>query len=86
MFQQPPETRVFRTEDDGERSNAGSNYGDWRPATPRRPHGYDFEAGFTQPQPHDADHRHYQRLRSEHARELDAHYAQWRQQQRYGSR
>jgi hypothetical protein len=85
MFQQRPETRVYATGDGGERSNAGSNYGDWRPAGPRRPHGYDFEARFTQPSWPDADHQHYQRLRNEHARELDAHYAQWRRE-RYGSR
>ena len=34
---------------DGERSTAGSNYGDWRPTQPQRPHGYDFEARFRQP-------------------------------------
>lgn len=64
---------------DGERSTAGSNYGDWRPATPPRPHGYDFEARFAHGEglPHDPD---YQRLRDEHARELDAHYPHWRQQ------
>ena len=37
---------------DGERSTAGSNYGDWRPAQPPRPHGYDFEKRF-RPQPGD---------------------------------
>ena len=37
--------RVYAT-GDGERSTAGSNYGDWRPAQPQRPHGYDFEARF----------------------------------------
>ena len=31
---------------DGERSTAGSNYGDWRPAQPQRPHRNDFEARF----------------------------------------
>lgn len=34
---------------DGERSTAGSNYGDWRPAQPHRPHGYDYESGFVPP-------------------------------------
>jgi len=67
---------------DGERSTAGSNYGDWRPATPPRPHGYVFEARFAHgqglaPHPDDAD---YRRLRDEHARELAAHYPHWRQQ------
>jgi hypothetical protein len=34
---------------DGERSTAGTNYGDWRPNHPQRPHGYDFEERFTTP-------------------------------------
>ena len=34
---------------DGERSTAGSNYGDWRPAVPHGPQGYDFESRFTPP-------------------------------------
>lgn len=75
--------RVYPT-GDGERSTAGSNYGDWRPATPPRPHGYDFEARFAHGPgdgpPRDPDEAHYRRLRDEHARELDAHYPHWRQQ------
>ena len=52
---------------DGERSTAGSNYGDWRPAQPPRPHGYDFESRFAQP-PADgmAPDPDYRRLREEH--------------------
>lgn len=53
---------------DGERSSAGSNYGDWRPASPAQPHGFDFEARY------EPD---YQRLRDEHAQALDAHYPHW---------
>lgn len=34
---------------DGERSTAGSNYGDWRPLGPRPPRGYDFEKRFVPP-------------------------------------
>lgn len=34
---------------DGERSSAGSNYGDWRPAHGPLPHGYDFESRFVAP-------------------------------------
>jgi hypothetical protein len=34
---------------DGERSTAGSNYGDWRPLGRRPPHGYDFEKRFVPP-------------------------------------
>lgn len=68
---------------DGERSTAGSNYGDWRPAQPPRPHGYDFEKRFTDPSPDwaavDPD---YCRLREEHERELDAHYPYWLEQRR----
>jgi hypothetical protein len=65
---------------DGERSTAGSNYGDWRPAQPPRPHGYDFDQRFAN-LPHDRvtldpD---YRRLREEHERELDAHYPAWLQ-------
>ena len=63
---------------DGERSTAGSNYGDWRPADGPKPHGYDFEARFSHP-PHwqDPD---FQRLRAEHARDVDERYPQWRQE------
>ncbi|MDR7297787.1 hypothetical protein J2X16_003136 [Pelomonas aquatica] len=64
---------------DGERSTAGSNYGDWRPAHPQRPHGYDFEARFRQ-QPADwTTDPDYRRLRGEHERDLDAHYPHWRE-------
>jgi hypothetical protein len=59
---------------DGERSTAGSNYGDWRPAQPHGPHGYDFESRFPPPEL-DPD---FRRLRDEHERELDAHYPHWR--------
>lgn len=34
---------------DGERSTAGSNYGDWRPSHGPLPHGYDFESRFVPP-------------------------------------
>lgn len=70
------EPRVYRTLD-GERSTAGTNYGDWRPAHPPRPHGYDFESRFEHPAgpaPLDPD---YRRLRDEHERELDEHYPHW---------
>lgn len=71
--------RVYST-GDGERSTAGSDYGDWRPAHPPRPHGYDFESRFTGRQNEwaqlDPD---YRRLRDEHERELDAHYPHWLQ-------
>ncbi|HEY8880307.1 MAG TPA: hypothetical protein VIN03_22245 [Roseateles sp.] len=63
---------------DGERSTAGSNYGDWRPAQPPRPHGYDFESRFEQPDWATLD-PDYRRLRDEHERELDAHYPHWLQ-------
>ncbi len=62
---------------DGERSTAGTNYGDWRPAHPPRPHGYDFESRFQPaagPAALDPD---YRRLRDEHERELDEHYPHW---------
>lgn len=59
---------------DGERSTAGSNYGDWRTAQPPRPHGYDFESRFEPSLDPD-----YRRLREEHERELDAHYPHWRE-------
>ncbi|KQW52038.1 MULTISPECIES: hypothetical protein [unclassified Roseateles] len=59
---------------DGERSTAGSNYGDWRPEQPRGPHGYDFEARFTPPE-QDPD---FARLRAEYERELDARHPNWR--------
>ena len=64
---------------DGERSTAGSNYGDWRPASPPRPHGYDFEERFIHPAPDDRMRLDpdYRRLRDEHERELDAHYPHW---------
>jgi hypothetical protein len=67
--------RVYAT-GDGERSTAGSNYGDWRPAQPSKPHGYDFDSRFEPPDPALAD-PDYRRLRDEHARELDAHYPHW---------
>ncbi|MGQ3051516.1 MAG: hypothetical protein ACT6S0_07015 [Roseateles sp.] len=59
---------------DGERSTAGSNYGDWRPEQPRGPHGYDFEARFTPPE-QDPD---FDRLRAEYESELDARHPSWR--------
>lgn len=65
---------------DGARSTAGSDYGDWRPARPHGPHGYDFEKRFDPRSPDtpllDPD---YRRLRDEHERELDAHYPRWRE-------
>jgi hypothetical protein len=64
---------------DGERSTAGSNYGDWRPAQPPRPHGYDFEARFQQRPADWTLDPDYRRLRDEHERELDAHYPHWRE-------
>ena len=68
--------RVYDT-GDGERSTAGSNYGDWRPVRPHGPHGYDFEARFRPDWATlDPD---YRRLRDEHERELDAHYPHWLQ-------
>lgn len=75
--------RVYAT-GDGERSTAGSNYGDWRPAQPPRPHGYDFESRFVNEPPPgwaalEAD---YRRLRDEHERDLDAHYPHWLEQRR----
>lgn len=73
----PPE--IYAT-GDGWRSTAGSNYGDWRPAQPPQPHGYDFEKRFEPAgggPAHDPD---YQRLRAEHERELDEHYGDWLKQ------
>jgi hypothetical protein len=63
---------------DGERSTAGSNYGDWRPLRPHGPHGYDFEARFRDgvKAPDDL----YRQLREDHGRELDARYPDWRYQ------
>lgn len=63
---------------DGERSTAGSNYGDWRPAQPPRPHGYDFESRFERPDWVSLD-PDFRRLRDEHERDLDAHYPHWLQ-------
>lgn len=69
--------RVYST-GDGERSTAGSNYGDWRPDHPSPPHGYDFEQRFDQgPTEWAALDPDYRRLRDEHERELDAHYPHW---------
>jgi hypothetical protein len=70
--------RVYST-GEGQRSTAGSSYGDWRPTGPQRPHGFDFEKRFLQPHSDDRvlldpD---YRRLRDEHERELDAHYPHW---------
>jgi hypothetical protein len=58
---------VFPT-GDGERSSAGSNDGDWRPAQPPAPHGYDFEKRFVPPAL-DPD---FKPLRDEPERDLDA--------------
>ena len=50
MNEHPPlHPHVYPT-GDGERSTAGSNYGDWRPAQPHGPHGYDFEERFPPPE------------------------------------
>ena len=73
-------TRVYETpEHDGYRSTAGSNYGDWRPNHPPRPHGYDFDARRDAELGRGPDFDpHYAQLRNEHMRDMDNHYDQWR--------
>lgn len=75
-------TRVYETsEHDGARSTAGTNYGDWRPNHPPRPHGYDFDArrgpALSRGPAFDPD---YAQLRNEYMRDLDHHYDHWREQ------
>lgn len=45
----PAEEPAVHPTGDGERSDAGTNYGDWRPSQPHGPHGYDFEDRFKPP-------------------------------------
>ena len=78
MIPDPDEQPRVYFSGDGERSTAGSNYGDWRPSQPQRPHGYDFEQRFkhqlqdlTTPEPDEL------LLREAHERELDALYPDW---------
>lgn len=76
--QDPRPTHVYETsEHDGARSTAGSNYGDWRPNHPQRPHGVDYDAGPVPAPDFDPE---FAQLRNEHMRDLDHHYDHWRQQ------